>query len=118
MISTFRAYQIVRKYGVARLRHPKLAQNGKVLVMRLTNGDLLRLELDEGQLCVMRIVSINSAGRLTLSEHHEANVDARNKSQEDPYKYSYKMAGSLQKAKARRVTILPIGELRDPGFKD
>ena len=26
-------------------------------------------------------------------------------------------AGSLQKAKGRKVTVSPIGELRDPGFK-
>jgi hypothetical protein len=36
-----------------------------------------------------------------------------------PIRCNYtKEAGSLQTAKARRVTISPIGELRDPGFKE
>jgi CRISPR-associated endonuclease Csn1 len=48
----------------------------------------------------------------------EANVDARNRNKEDPFVYISKMAGSLQTAKARRITISPIGELRDPGFKE
>ena len=118
VISTFRAYEVVRKHGIGQLRNSGRAQNGRPLVMRLMNGDLLKLELDDGLPKVMRIVSINSAGRLSLVEPHEANVDARNRSSEDPYAYNYKMSGSLQKAKARRVTISPIGELRDPGFKD
>ena len=118
VISTFRAYEIARKHGVDQLKNPERTQNDKPLVMRLTNGDLLKLELDEGRLKVMRVVSINSAGRLTLAEHHEANVDARNKNADEAYAYSYKMSGSLQKAKARRITISPIGEMRDPGFKD
>lgn len=116
VISTFRAYQIARKHGAKRLRHPALAQSGKALVMRLINGDFVKLDL-EAREAVMRVVSINAAGRLTLAEHYEANVDARNKNGDDPYAYTYKTSGSLQKAKARRVTISPIGELRDPGFK-
>jgi CRISPR-associated endonuclease Csn1 len=52
-----------------------------------------------------------------MAPHNEANVDARNRSKEDAFSYISKMAGSLQKARGRRVTISPIGELKDPGFQ-
>lgn len=117
VISTFRAYQIVRKHGVARLRHPGLAQNEKTLVMRLMIDDCVRLELD-GQKETMRVVNIGSNGQVFMAPVHEANVDARNRDKANPFSYTSKYAGSLQKTKARRVTISPIGELRDHGFKD
>ncbi len=47
----------------------------------------------------------------------EANVDKRNSDPQDAFAYTYKNAGPLQRAKARQVTISPIGELRDPGFQ-
>ena len=116
VISTFRAYQIVRKHGVARLRHPGLAQNGKALIMRLMIDDCVRLELD-GREETMRVVKIGSNGQVFMAPLHEANVDARNRDKNNPFSYVSKMAGSFQQAKARRITISPIGELRDPGFK-
>jgi CRISPR-associated endonuclease Csn1 len=48
----------------------------------------------------------------------EANVDARNRDKSDAFAYTSKLAGSLQKAQGRHITISPIGELRDPGFKE
>lgn len=116
VISTFRAYQIVRKHGVARLRHAGVAQNGKALVMRLMIDDCVRLELD-GQEEAMRVVKIGGNGQVFMAPLHEANVDARNRDKSNPFAYVSKMAGSFQQAKARRITISPIGELRDPGFK-
>jgi CRISPR-associated endonuclease Csn1 len=117
VISTFRAYEIVRHGGWSQLRHQALGQNGLPLVMRLVIDDLLRLEID-GVLDTMRIASINSAGRLSLANHKEANVDARNRDHQGDLRYTYKQAGSLKAAKARRVTISPIGELRDLGFEE
>jgi CRISPR-associated endonuclease Csn1 len=55
-----------------------------------------------------------SAGTLAFADLHEANVDKRTRNKE--LAYVFKTAGSLQKSNARRVTISPIGELRDPGF--
>ena len=83
--------------------------------MRLMIDDFIKLEID-GRLRVMRIASINAAGRLSLADHQEANVDARNRDREGDWRYTYKQAGSLQAAKARRVTISPDGRLNDPGF--
>jgi CRISPR-associated endonuclease Csn1 len=117
VISTFEAYQLVRQHGLARLRHPALSLSGKPLVMRLMIGDHVRFKSDD-QWKVMRIASINSAGRLSLASHQEANSDARNRDKEGSWRYTYKQAGSLEKALGRHVTISPIGELRDPGFSD
>lgn len=117
VVSTFEAYQLVRQHGPARLRHPALSVSGRPLVMRLMIGDYLRFQSDD-QLVVMRIASINSAGRLSLASHQEANADARNRDKEGSWRYTYKQAGSLEKAQGRHVTISPIGELRDPGFCD
>ncbi len=115
--ATFEAYELVRHHGRAALQDRRRSLHGGALLMRLMIDDLIRLEID-GRLCVMRVASINAAGRLSLAEHHEANVDARNRDKAGSWRYTYKQAGSLQSAKARHVTISPIGELRDPGFKE
>lgn len=116
VISTFEAYGIVRTHGLNRLRDERHGQNGRPLVMRLVIGDSVRLEVD-GQPRVVRVVKINgNNGQIFMAPVHEANVDARNADKQDPFSYVSKYAGSLQKARARRVTISPIGELRDPGF--
>lgn len=117
VISTFDAYQLVREHGLARLRHPTLSVSGKALVMRLMIDDTVRLLLD-GKPRTMRIATLSGNGQVFMSEMHEANVDARNRDKTNPFAYTSKMAGSLKTAKARRVTISPIGELHDPGFKE
>ncbi|MDA8258187.1 MAG: type II CRISPR RNA-guided endonuclease Cas9 [Betaproteobacteria bacterium] len=114
--ATYEAYAVARNRGKAALSGSTHSISGKPLLMRLMIDDFIRLEID-GRQRLMRIVSINAAGRLSLADHNEANVDARNRDKESNWRYAYKQAGSLQTAKARRVTISPIGELRDPGFK-
>jgi CRISPR-associated endonuclease Csn1 len=115
VISTFEAYQLVRQGGVKRLRHPTLSCSGRPLVMRLMIDDFVKIEIDS-KMAVLRVASINTAGRISLAGHREANVDARNRDSDGMWRYTYKQAGSLQKAQGRRVSISPIGELRDPGF--
>jgi CRISPR-associated endonuclease Csn1 len=117
VISTFEAYMIVRTEGEARLRHPSLAQNGSPLVMRLMIDDSVRLEVD-GWEQTMRVVNIRQDGRVSMAPINEANVDARNRDKNDSFAYISKTAGVLQKIKARRVTVSPIGELHDPGFNE
>lgn len=117
VISTFEAYQIVREHGVGQLRHPVMSVSKKPLVMRLVIDDYVRLVID-GKSRTFRVVSINTAGRLSLAAHQEANVDARNRDKDSDWRYTYKQAGSLQLAKGRRVSVPPIGELRDIGFKE
>lgn len=115
VISTYEAYQLVRQHGVERLRHPSLSVSGKPLVMRLLKDDGVRIDSSERTLS-MRLVYTNSAGTMAFADHNEANVDKRTRTKE--MAYVFKTAGSLQKSKGRRISISPIGELRDPGFKD
>lgn len=114
VISTFEAYQLAREHGTARLRHPTLSVGGKPLVMRLIIGDFIRLE-EEGGIRTLRVCKIRE-GQIALADVVQANVDARTRTKE--IFYVLKAASSLQKAKARRVTISSIGELRDSGFKE
>ena len=120
IVSTFAAYQIVRQLGdsagLAVLRSTALSVSGKPMVMRLQNGDLIKMVVDD-RLQLMRVVKMGSNGQIFFAAHNEANANDRNANKQDAFAYTSKYAGSLQKTKARRVTISPIGELRDPGFK-
>jgi CRISPR-associated endonuclease Csn1 len=115
VISTFEAYQVERQHGKGRLQHPSLSLSGRPLVMRLMIDDLVRIAI-EGVSHTLRVATLSGNGQLFMAHVNEANVDARNRDKTDPFGYISKMAGSLQKSQARRVTISPIGELRDPGF--
>lgn len=115
VISTFDAYQLVRKYGKDRLHHRTLSISGKPLIMRLTIDDTVRLN-DDNRSRTMRITKLSGNGQIFLADINEANVDARNRSKEDTFTYVSKTAGTLQKNNARSVSISPIGELRDSGF--
>ncbi|QXL84854.1 type II CRISPR RNA-guided endonuclease Cas9 [Comamonas sp. NLF-1-9] len=116
VISTFRAYEIVRTSGLRKLRHPTLGQNGQPLMMRLGIDDVVRMEHD-GREQTVRLATVAGSGQIWFAPINEANVDARNRDKSDSFAYISKRAGSLKTSKARRVTISPIGELRDPGFK-
>jgi CRISPR-associated endonuclease Csn1 len=114
VISTFEAYQIAKQHGIERLRHPTLSMSGKLMVMRLIRDDFVRID-ENGKSITLRVCKMRE-GQIALAEVSEANVDARTRTKE--LAYVLKAASSLQKSKARRVTISPIGELRDPGFKE
>lgn len=79
--------------------------------MRLMRGDQVRL-LQEGEPLLMTIRGLSVNGNITLAEPHEANVDARSRSADSGFRYTYKRVGSLQSAKAAKATISPIGDLR------
>lgn len=114
VISTFDAYQLVRTHGVARLRHPTLSVSGKPVVLRLIRDDAVRLD-HEGISRTLRLCKMSGDGVLAFSDSSEANVDARTRTKD--LSYVFKTAGSLQKSNARRITVSPIGELHDPGFR-
>lgn len=113
-VSTFDAYQIERNFGLSGLRNQHHSIQGKQLVMRLTNNDTIKLEHNKKTLLV-RLAYMSSTGTLAFIETNEANVDRRTRSKE--LSYIFKTAGSLQKSKARKATVSPIGEVSDYGFR-
>jgi CRISPR-associated endonuclease Csn1 len=117
VVSTFEAHQVVRRDGLDRLSSPMKGLCGRPLVMRLMLDDTVRLLTEKG-LRTMRVATISGNGQVFMADVHEANVDARNRDKADSFAYVSKYAGSFQKAKARRLTISPIGELRDPGWAE
>jgi CRISPR-associated endonuclease Csn1 len=86
-------------------------------VMRLVRDDYVRIETTDG-LKVMRVAKMAGDGRMFMVEHHEANESARARDKAEPFTYIVKTPVGLKKAKGRRVTVSPIGELRDPGFTE
>lgn len=117
IVSTFDAYKAVRDHGSGRLRDPRLSLSGKPLVMRLSINDYLRAEF-KGQLRLLVVKKIKSNGSISVAQANEANVRQREEAKDPTLVYGSLTAGSLQKARGRRVTVSPIGELRDPGFDE
>ncbi len=118
VISTYRAYQIIRDLGedkgFKQLRNKSTSQSGQPLVMRLMINDYVRLNVGDTSK-TMRVAKIIGNGQVFMSEHNEANVDARARLK--TYSYVSKYAGSLQKSNGRHVIISEIGELKDPGYR-
>jgi CRISPR-associated endonuclease Csn1 len=114
MVTTFDAHQIFRCHP-QRLRNPDRAQNGQSLVMRLCKNDLVAIE-QGGQRRLMRVAKF-SPGKIYLAEHFEANVDSRNRADDDTFAYLQKSAGSLQGLQCRRVFVDYLGRVLDPGFR-
>lgn len=117
VISTFEAYQLVRLYGLGRLRHPSLSTHGKPLIMRLIIGDYLKADF-KGTQRLLTIKKIKSNGGIFVAEHLESNVRQREDEKDASLIYGSFTAGSLYKARGRQVFVSPAGELRDPGFHE
>ncbi len=116
VISTFQAYQVVRTGGNKRLLHPKISVSGKSLVMRLIAGDTIRLQA-KGVTRTVRIANMTKSGQFFMADLCDANADERSRKKIDGFAYLSKYASSLQIGVGRKVTVSPLGELRDPGFK-
>lgn len=119
VIPTFNAYEIVRQHGIQQLRNKFRGQNGAPLIMRLVAGDCVAIEKDSLRL-VLRAVKMR-AGRnqVTLVGVSEANHANRLKEKDSSLIWlEDKSASSLRSLRARQVVISPIGELRDPGFRE
>lgn len=117
VISTFEAYQFERTHGRQRLRHPTLGIEGQRLVMRLMNGDYVRATF-KGEERLLVVQKIKSNGSVFVAQANEANIRQRADQKDPSLIYGSFTAGSLRKARGRAVTVSPIGEVRDPGFKD
>jgi CRISPR-associated endonuclease Csn1 len=114
VISTFKAYQLVREFGIERLRNKELSLRGKKLVMRLIIDDTVCLKI-HGTKKIVRLAYMATRGKMAFVETTEANVDKRTRSKE--LSYIFKTAGTLQKSNCQQVRISPIGEINHLGFK-
>jgi CRISPR-associated endonuclease Csn1 len=117
VVSTFEAYQAVRQFGVARLRHRTLSLSEKPLVMRLIIGDYLFADF-KGQPRLLTVKKIKSNGAIFVAQHNEANVRQREDEKDSSLIYGSFSAGTLRKSRGRCVSISPAGELNDPGFRE
>lgn len=114
-ISTFDAYQAVRQHGREILSKKDIGLCGKPLVMRLMINDMVRFDHDN-HWAIMRVATIKTSGQILLAPHDVANADKRNRDQQDSFGYTSKTAGSLQTARAQKVSISPIGGLCNQSF--
>jgi CRISPR-associated endonuclease Csn1 len=140
VIPTYQAYEnaklfVSKEEAYKKLRDSRFSLSTKPLVMRLSINDTIRAEID-GALLVLQVLKINSSGSITFIKVNETNISARYTAKlaaqklakegkpfdsialNDDFFQKAITAGSLKEYKARRVTISPIGELRDPGFKE
>ena len=85
-------------------------------VLSLQQNDVVAIERDGGTRELMRVVKF-SAGTLVLAPPQEAgSLKARDGDKDDPFKYVYGSASSLQRWRARQVRIDELGRVLDPGF--
>lgn len=77
---------------------------------RIHKNDLVKLLVD-GEERVMRVVSLWDK-YLQLAGHTETNLLERYRDGE--FKWTFANYDKLKELKFRRVTVSPIGELRDP----
>jgi CRISPR-associated endonuclease Csn1 len=147
VIPTYSAYRIAKELGwgkrpqdevLSQMNTKKLAQNEGELVMKLMRGDAVRVNY-KGEDRILHVVKMSVEGGATFTELTEANVSGRYISKlaarkkykagatlsrdeqaalSDNFLLSQIGADELRKGKARRVSISPVGELRDPGFRE
>jgi CRISPR-associated endonuclease Csn1 len=145
VIPTYKAYEFIQsfkrqhrecteKQAVAALRSSTRSITGKQLVMRLSIDDTIRVEID-GVTETLQVLKINSSGSITFIRVNETNIPNRYSAKlaaqklavegkafdkdtlNDEFFQKAISANSLRELKARRVSISPIGELHDLGFK-
>lgn len=146
VIPVFMAYALARQLGwgetnplevLQRMRKSKLSSIEGCLVTKLMPGDTIRTDF-KGKVRLLQVVKMSLKGGATFTELNEANVsgryEARRKASikrkagaltreeqvalEDEFILSQIGIEEIRKGKARRVTVSPIGELHDPGFKE
>ena len=105
LISRFEANQKDFRPGQTKRPHPAAR-----LIMRLHIGDCI--EIEEGGLKqIMRIQKLSKPSRLDFAPDNEANVDARNRDNDDPFEYLNITASKLKERNARKVHVSPAGRV-------
>tara|TARA_B100002003_G_C13664709_1_gene337116 strand:- start:250 stop:489 length:240 start_codon:yes stop_codon:yes gene_type:complete len=73
------------------------------------SNDIVSFE-NGGKRDLFRVVKISSNGQMFFANVNEANVDSRNRSKEDLFKYTTKYTGPLQKLGCRFVKLSVLGD--------
>ena len=76
--------------------------------MQLRINDMIAIPDNGGQSSYWR-VQVLSGSKITLAPHNEADVDARNRNPEDPFKYKNTSPSGMQKERAYKIHISPTG---------
>ncbi|MDW3116898.1 MAG: hypothetical protein R8G60_03285 [Roseovarius pacificus] len=105
VVTTYEAHQS----GAEKKPHPAAKR-----LMRIFKRDMVMLERD-GETIIGYVQKMKQNGSIFVAPHTEANADARDRDPKDDFKLIQLGAGSLVKAKARRVIVDEMGRLRDPG---
>jgi len=105
VISRYEANQEGFRTGQTQKPHPAAR-----LVMRVQKEDCVEIEQD-GIKQIMLVHKLSKPGRLDLAPHNEANVAARHRDKNDPFKYLNIPASGLKSSNARKVHISPAGRL-------
>ena len=105
VITTFAAHQA----GSPPKPHPAAKR-----ILRIFKRDMIAVERD-GETIIGYVQAMQISRGLLIAPHTEANADARNRDQSEPFRFLQMGATSLVKARARRVYVDEIGRLRDPG---
>ena len=80
------------------------------LIMRLQINECIEIEKN-GTKRLMRLQLVAQNGTLTFAPLNEANVDKRNRSKEDDFKYFQKSANPLRPFNPRKVRITATGQI-------
>ncbi|MCY4132593.1 MAG: type II CRISPR RNA-guided endonuclease Cas9 [Nitrospira sp.] len=105
VISRYEANQDSFRLGYTQKPHPAAR-----LVMRLQIDDCVEIE-QGGLKQIMRVQKLSRNGSLDLAPHNEANVDARNRDNDDPFKYLNITASKLKESNGRKVHVSPAGRV-------
>lgn len=105
VITTFEAHQV----EVDKKPHPAAKR-----LLRVFKRDMVAIERDN-QTIIGFVQKLDPANGLFIAPHKEANADARHRDKDDDFRFYQMSAGTLIKAKARRVYVDEMGRLRDPG---
>lgn len=79
-------------------------------IIRLFNRDMIEIEYS-GKRRIFYIQKM-SEGKITLTEHFEADADRRSRNDNDPFCLITRSIEALRKAKARFLTVTPSGTIR------
>lgn len=137
VVPQYLAYRIVdnKTENDKLLKNPYCSLSGKPLIFRLMENDTIRV-MYQGQTLLMRVTKISAPNGVTCTPLNESNTSdrydkklkARKAKKEgkpfdeaelnDEFVLTQFSPERLRESKARKVTVSPIGELSDRGFRE